>query len=88
MSYPKIIATKYYALVEVRANATDIPYDDMPVIFSGAINEGDSIDRPEGWRICVRKCNWPTDPNSGLGAINCVNGWEGINEGEPEILEF
>lgn len=88
MSYPKIVASKYYALVEIRANATDIPYDSMPVIYSGQFNAGESLNRPEGWRICVRKCNWPTDPNSGLGNITCVKGVNGISVGNPEVLTF
>lgn len=88
MSYPKVIATKYYALVEVRASATDIDYNSMSIIYSGPFEAGAYMEQPEGWKMGIRRSNWPTDPTSGLGSIYTVKGWNGISEGNPEVLNF
>ncbi|SHH47905.1 hypothetical protein SAMN05421866_2904 [Chryseobacterium oranimense] len=87
MSYPVLKANQSYSNVEVRESAnTGLSYDQMTVIFRGAVDQGQEFYGSEGGKLCVKCSNWAGDLTH--QPAFCASGYNGISVGQAEITTF
>ncbi len=86
MSYPSLKATQDYSNIEVREYHKYANWEQMNVMYTGAILEGGAWSGREGGRLCVKCSNNPGDLSN--QPAFCASGFLGISEGKAEVTEF
>ncbi len=85
--YPVVQAKANYCRADIRVGNESTPADQMSVLRDGSVAAGNEFRGQERQRICVRRSNFPSDCNSGLGGWNCISG-NATGEGKPQKMEF
>ncbi|KAI3590405.1 hypothetical protein D9X30_4638 (plasmid) [Cupriavidus sp. U2] len=89
-SYPEGTVKRYLCKLEIRIG----PYGNgdgnkLPVTYSGQAQAGQVFTGQEGQYMCYRRENMPGDCSSAVGPnFNCIQGWNGIEVGQPASLEI
>lgn len=85
MSFPRLISSQNYALVEVRVGP-DTAWEYMTTIHRGATYAGQTWEGGEGQKLCARYTSYP---GSEPPPINyCITSSNGIAVGQPSVSTF
>jgi hypothetical protein len=88
MTFPRLIARKKFARVEIRVGRGADGWDQLAVLYTGSCNANKAWSGEEGEKLAARHCLWPSDPDSTMSQPYLVSGVEGLGEGVPVTLEF
>lgn len=87
MSYPLLRARQNYLNAEVRKGHGFPAFEQMTIIYSGYVAEGNYWTGGEGDRICVKCSNTP-GANLAAQPAFCATSYSGVDVGNPSVSEF